>query len=291
MSMDLSQIKNRLDSFTNKGAKYEKVDYSKVYFKPKVGSYQVRIVPSKFNKSTPFREIYFHYNFAKYPILALTNWGEADPIVETSQKLRKSTEAEHWAMAKKIYPKMRIFAPVIVRGEEAAGVRLWEFGREIYTFLLNIAMNEDYGDYTDIQDGRDFAVEVTEDIVMGRKGIKCALTPRVKTTPLSADAALVKLWLEEQPDVLSLYKKPTYEELEEIFHKWANPEDDEEAVPVSETAEEEIEQVAVNVDVDGLPWTEVPAEKPRANFALNVDPKAKPKLKADKFQDLFNEEK
>jgi hypothetical protein len=38
---------------------------------------------------------------------------------------------------------------------------------------MNIAMNEDYGDYTDIQDGRDFVVEAVEAEVAGRKGIKC----------------------------------------------------------------------------------------------------------------------
>ena len=41
--------------------------------------------------------------------------------------------------------------------------------KEIYTQLMNIAMNEDYGDFTDIQDGRDFIVEGTDDTVAGRK--------------------------------------------------------------------------------------------------------------------------
>ena len=186
--MDLSLIKNKLDSFQSKGEKREKIDYTKIFWKPKAGKYQIRIVPSKFNKSTPFREIYFHYGYTKGPILALTNWGEADPIVEAAQKLRKSDNPDHWQMAKKITPKMRIFAPVIVRGEEQMGVRLWEFGKELYTQLMNIAMNEDYGDYTDIQDGRDFVIEAVEADIAGRKGIKCNLTPRVKTSPLSDDA-------------------------------------------------------------------------------------------------------
>jgi hypothetical protein len=55
---------------------------------------------------------------------------------------------------------------------------------------MNIAMNEDYGDFTDIQDGRDFIVEGTDDTVAGRKVVKCILTPRVKTTPITEDAVV-----------------------------------------------------------------------------------------------------
>ncbi len=36
----------------------------------------------------------------------------------------------------KPYAKMRVFAPVIVRGEEEQGTRLWEFGKEIYQQFL-----------------------------------------------------------------------------------------------------------------------------------------------------------
>ncbi len=46
---------------------------------------------------------------------------------------------------------MRVFAPVIVRGEEDKGVRMWEFGKEIYMQLLGIADDEDYGDPTGLR--------------------------------------------------------------------------------------------------------------------------------------------
>lgn len=275
--MDLSLIKSKLDSFQNKGSQTkERIDYSKIFWKPKAGKHQIRIIPSAYNKSTPFREIYFHYGYTKGPILALTNWGEADPIVEAAQKLRKSDDPDHWQMAKKITPKMRVFAPVIVRGEEEMGTRLWEFGKELYTQLMNIAMNEDYGDYTDIQDGRDFVVEAVEAEVAGRKGIKCNLTPRVKTSPITEDATLLNKWLEEQPDILAINKKHTYESLNEIFQKWANPDDD--VVDSIDVKEEED-------DDDGdLPWEKKSVE---SNYSLQNQPK---QSKADKFNDLFNED-
>jgi hypothetical protein len=277
--MDLSLIKQTLATFNNKGQSKEKTDYTKIFWKPKVGKHQVRIVPSKFNKSTPFREIYFHYGYTKGPILALTNWGEADPIAEAAQKLRKSDNPDHWQMAKKITPKMRVFAPVIVRGEEEMGVRLWEFGKEIYTQLMNIAMNEDYGDYTDIQDGRDFIVEGTDDTVAGRKVVKCVLTPRVKTTPITDDATALKTYLEEQPDIFAINKKHTYESLKEIFEKWANPEEEDDSAPIAAASDDEETETPSRGD---LPWEK---EEKQSSYTLNTK-----QPKADKFEDLFDKE-
>ena len=79
--MDLSLIKQKLSASQNKGQKREKVDYTKIFWKPKPGKYQIRILPSKFDKSNPFREVYFHYGFSKGPILALTNWNNDNIIV------------------------------------------------------------------------------------------------------------------------------------------------------------------------------------------------------------------
>ena len=276
--MDLSLIKQTLESFNNKGQSKEKTDYTKIFWKPKVGKHQIRIVPSKFNKSTPFREVYFHYGYTKGPILALTNWGEADPIAEAAQKLRKSDNPDHWQMAKKITPKMRVFAPVIVRGEEDMGVRLWEFGKEIYTQLMNIAMNEDYGDYTDIQDGRDFIVEGTDDTVAGRKVVKCILTPRVKTTPITEDAVALRSYLDEQPDIFAINKKHTYESLKEIFEKWANPEEEDDNAPIAAASDDEETETPSKGD---LPWEK---EEKASSYTLQTK-----QPKADKFEDLFNE--
>jgi hypothetical protein len=225
--MDLSKIKNRLESLQQKpGAKKEKVDYSKIFWKPKVGKHQVRIVPSKSDKANPFKEVYVHYGFAKYPIFALTNWNESDPIVEFTKKLRSTSDKENWSLAKKLDPKMRIFAPVIVRGEEDMGVRLWEFGKEIYMQLLGIAEDEDYGDYTDVTEGRDFNVEAVEADIAGRKGIKCTIRVKPKTTPLSEDAKQAELWLTEQPSILEINKKHSYEEIKTTLQNWLNPEDE-----------------------------------------------------------------
>jgi hypothetical protein len=239
--MDINSIKQRLNSLqSTNSTKKEKIDYSKVLWKPKEeGKYQVRIVPSKLDKNYPFKEVFVHYGLGKFPIFALTNWGEKDPIIEFASKLRSTNDKENWILAKKIDPKMRIFAPVVVRGEEDKGTRLWEFGKEIYMQLLGIAEDEDYGDFTDINEGRDFTVEAVYGDVGGRKGLKTSIRIKPKQTPLSVDKNEIKRFLAEQPDILEIQRKPDYEYLKTILQNWLSPE--EESEESDEIEEKEIE--------------------------------------------------
>ena len=96
-----------------------------VFWRPSVGKQVVRVVPSKYNKKNPFTEMYFHYGIGKNTMVSPVNWDEKDPIVEFAKQLRTTSDKENWRLAKKLDPKMRIFVPVIVRGEEAEGVKLW----------------------------------------------------------------------------------------------------------------------------------------------------------------------
>jgi hypothetical protein len=271
--MDINAIKQRLNSLqsTNNTGKKEKIDYSKVYWKPKEeGKYQIRIVPSKLNPQNPFQEVFVHYGFSKFPIYALTNWGEKDPIVEFASQLRKTNEKDNWVLAKKLDPKMRVFAPVIVRGEEEKGVRLWEFGKEIYMQLLGIAEDEDYGDYTDVHEGRDFTVDVVKGDIGGRQGLKSSIRIKPKTTPLNADASLIKSFLNEQPVLLEIQRKMDFEAIKEVLQNWLAPEDAESDV------DEDEEETPVEV-------------APVKAYALKT-PLATKANKAEKFDALFDED-
>ena len=273
--MDLNAIKNKLNSLNSAGQKKEKVDYSLTQWKPKAeGKYQIRIVPSKLDKSYPFKEVFLHYGYSKFPIYALTNWGEKDPIVEFAKQLRGTNDRANWTLAKKLDPKMRIFAPVIVRGEEDKGVRLWEFGKEIYMQLLALAEDEDYGDFTDINEGFDFTVEAVMGDVGGRQALKSSIRPKRQTSPLSKDVAQIEYWLDNQPNILEMqekYKK-SFEDLKEILQNFLDPEEEEDTLvpePV-ETIEEELEA------------------KPKSNFSLSA--KKDVKKPVDKFDSLFDDD-
>jgi len=287
--MDLKSIKNKLGALQSQGKSKEKIDYSKSLWKPKQeGKYQIRIVPSKLDKTNPFKEVFIHYGMSKYPMYALTNWGEKDPIVEFAKQLQKTNDKENWKLSKKLEPKMRIFAPVIVRGEEDKGVRLWEFGKEIYMQLLGIADDEDYGDYTDINEGRDFTVEAVMGDIGGRQGLKSSIRIKPKTSPLSASKNDIELWLETQPDILELQRKIEFDKMKELLQNWLNPEDATEEVDEVDEVEEEAAP-AKTVAKSDLPWEEqdeTPAPK-KSNYELKVPAKTS---KADKFDALFENE-
>lgn len=281
--MDLKSIKNKLSALQTSGQKKEKVDYSKYLWKPKQeGKYQIRIVPSKLDKNNPFKEVFVHYGFARFPLYALTNWGEKDPIIEFAKQLAQTGDKEDWKFSKKLEPKMRIFAPVIVRGEEDKGVRLWEFGKEIYMQLLGIADDEDYGDYTDINEGRDFTVEAIMGDIGGRQGLKSSIRIKPKTSPLSTSKLDIESWLEEQPDILEVQStyKMTFDKMKETLQNYLNPESEEANEVVDEIEEED------ETPKNDLPWEE---EKPAKSSNYEIKTPVK-KSKADKFDALFEEE-
>jgi hypothetical protein len=271
--MDLNLIKSKLNALQTNGQKKEKVDYSLTLWKPKAeGKYEIRIVPSKFDKKNPFKEVYLHYGISKFPIYALTNWGEKDPIVEFAKQLRGTNDSDNWKLAKKLDPKMRVFAPVIVRGEEDKGVRLWEFGKEIYLQLLALAEDEDYGDFTDINEGFDFTLDAVIGDVGGRQGLKSSIRPKRKNSPLSKDATQIEVWLEEQPDILELQEKfkKSFDDLKIILQNFLNPEEDVIDENLSNSTVEEIK------------------EEPKSNYSLSTKKEAIQPV--DKFDSLFDDD-
>jgi len=235
--MDISQLRSRLASLQNpKGS--QKGELKKTLWSPTVGKHSVRLVPSAYNKSNPFKELYFHYEFGK-TMIALTNFGEKDPIVEFAQGLRKSSNKEDWQLAKKLEPKMRIFAPVIVRGEEEKGVLLWGFGKQIYMDLLSIAEDEDVGDYTDPLQGRDITIETLDKSSTGLTYDKSTVRIRTKVTPLSESGDQIKKWLTEQPDPTTQFKRYSYDEMKAALLAYLNPENEAEVAAATPAPPEE----------------------------------------------------
>jgi hypothetical protein len=270
MAMDLSSIKSKLAALQNpRQGGGQKRDMSLILWKPTVGKHSVRIVPSVLDASNPFKEVYVHYGIGNRTMIALTNFGEKDPIVELAKQLRQSGDKENWSMARKLDAKMRVFTPVIVRGEEEKGVRLWEFGKQVYQELLSIADDPDVGDYTDPIQGRDITIETTDPASNGTNYNQSKVRVRTKITPLSENAVEVKKWLTEQPDAVSIFKRYDYEEMKAALVDFLHPEDKaDEVTPV-------VEEVAAPVA----------AAKP-ASFALNTK---KSEVDIDEeFNELFN---
>ena len=268
--MNLDAIKKKLESMqktSNGGLSNNSSNVKR--FKPTIGKQTVRVVPFKYNKEFPFTEMKFYYSIGSRKVIASPlNWGEKDPIAEFAKQLRGTNDKENWRLAKKLDPKTRIYAPVIVRGEESEGVQLWEFGKEIYEAFLQMAADEEVGDFTDIMSGRDIKMTTVGPEATGTKYNKTTIAPSMKTTPLSDDSKQIEKWLEEQENPKDLYKPLPFDTIKQALQEWLNPEDEEEAT------EEVVDEVK---------------EEPKSNYSLSTKPAAK-KSKEEQFDDLFGED-
>tara|TARA_B100001769_G_scaffold177138_1_gene139746 strand:+ start:366 stop:1199 length:834 start_codon:yes stop_codon:yes gene_type:complete len=270
--MDINSIKQKLDALQSKSTGTQKTDYSTIFWRPTVGKQQIRIVPSAYNSKNPFTELKFYYGITNKVMISPLNFKEKDPIALFAQKLREGEyNKENYVLAKKLDPKTRVFAPVIVRGEEDKGVRLWQFGKLVYEELLSLAVDEEIGDYTDVATGRDLTVETVGPESTGTQYNKSSVRVRLKTTPLSTNASQVETWLKEQPESIKLFKRFTFDEMKSALEKWLSPEVEEEGAISSE------------------PAVEFDDEKPASKFSLDTS-NAKA-TKADKFDAMFDDKK
>jgi hypothetical protein len=147
---------------------------------------------------------------------------------------------------------MRTYVPVIVRGKEAEGVKFWGFGKQIYTELLSIISDPDYGDITDLMNGRDIDVEFTP--AEGGAFPKTAIRVKPNTQPATEDKSIAEKIM-NQPEITDLFPEPTYEELEQALADWMNPENadsdvatDEEEAPAAAAPAKASKPVAGKVD-------------------------------------------
>lgn len=256
MAIDLNAVKAKLQALQSKTTKQNNL------WKPEPGTHQIRIVPYVHNPGNPFLELYFHYNFVGKNILSPVTFGNADPIVEFADKLKSTGNKDDWKMGKSLEPKMRCYVPILVRGKESEGVKFWGFGKQIYTELLSIISDPDYGDITDLMNGRDIDVEFTPAEGAGTYP-KTAIRVKPNTQPATEDKEIAQKIM-NQPQITDLFPEPTFDELQQALEEWMNPENADSDV---DSDEEESAPVA-------------PASsKPAATKVDNV---------ADAFNDLFN---
>jgi len=278
--MDINSIKAKLSALQTQQSRPSGEARKNVFWKPAVGKQTIRIVPSAYNKSNPFSELYFHYGIDKNPIISPTNWNEKDPIVEFAKQLRTSKDKESWRLARKLDPKMRVFVPIIVRGEEADGVKLWGFGKEIYMELLSMVEDEDIGDYTDIISGRDLNLTTVGADTTGTGFNKTTVRARTKESTLTDDDTLLQTILNDQPEPLKVFSRMSFDDMKSVLQKWLAP-DEEEGVISSEPA--------TNFDDAKPAKEELPWKKSENPFTLETQGK-KVESKADKFDSLFNDD-
>ena len=243
--MDMNAIKNRLNQLQSTTSTKEN------FWKPEPGKQVVRIVPYKHNKDNPFIELYFHYNLGNNKTyLSPVSFGRPDPVQEFADKLKSTGNKDEWIQGKRLEPKMRTFAPVIVRGKESEGVKFWGFGKTVYQELLGVIADPDYGDITDATNGRDIGIDRQTPAEAGNQYGKTTVRVKPNQTTITDDATLLTSIMDNQSDLVELYTEPTYDELKEVLQNYLNPSDETETSAPTNTKEKVAEQTATSTSSD-----------------------------------------
>ena len=246
--MDMNAIKNKLNQLQSTSSTKNN------FWKPEPGKQLVRIVPYKFNKDNPFIELFFHYNLGNNKTyLSPASFGRPDPVAEFADKLKSTGNKDEWIQGKRLEPKMRTFAPVIVRGQESEGVKFWGFGKTVYQELLGVIADPDYGDITDATNGRDIGIERQTPAEAGNQYGKTTVRVKPNQTAITEDAKMLESIFENQSDLTELYTEPTYDELKDALQNYLNPGDsdsDEETVSTQPATSTKTEEPKKTADVE-----------------------------------------
>jgi len=212
MALNLDRMREKLNSVTGKGGNKNE------FWKPNDGENNIRIVPTP--DGDPFKEKFFHYNVTQGGFLCpKRNFGDNCPVCNFANKLWNEGTEDSKKMAKDLFAKQRFFSPVLVRGEEDQGVRIWGYGKMAYEKLLTIVLDPDYGDITDPDDGNDLKIMYGKPA--GASFPRTDIRPRPRKTVLCDDAVggeerCAEL-LETVPEVDKLFERKTPEEVKTML--------------------------------------------------------------------------
>ena len=267
MAIDLDKIKAKL---TNLSQSNNRKNYQ---WKPQPGKQQVRIVPYMHQPDNPFIELFFHYSINNRTYLSPKSFGRPDPIVEFAEKLTRSGDKDDYRMGRSLMPKMRTFVPVIVRGEEAEGVRFWGFGKEVYQELLGVIADPDYGDITDPTNGRDITIEFLSAEEAGRSFPKTNIRVKPNTSPVSDNKNIAEGVANNQAEITEIYQELSYDDLKEALEKWVSGESEEDVPPAESVSSDEVvvEQTQTEVKQPKVASATTEQSKPNATSTEDVE--------------------
>jgi hypothetical protein len=214
MGIDLKKMRQKLADLHNKGGN----SGGAKFWKPSEGENVIRILPSP--DGDPFKHFHFHYNVGEKAgfLCPKKNFGDDCPVCDFVSKLYNDGDDESRQLARKLVAKSRFFSPVLVRGEEAEGVKVWGYSKTVYENLLQLVLNPDYGDITDAHNGTDLVL--TYGKAPGAMFPSTNITARRKTSALVPDADQMSELLDNEVDFDKLFEVKSKDDVSAILDKF-----------------------------------------------------------------------
>lgn len=219
MAINLEAMRAKLEQ--SKNPKKASGGRSSTMWKPQAGAQHIRILPTA--DGDPFREFHFHYNVGKNPGIYCNkrNDGGECAICDFASKLwREGAETDDQNLkneAKKLFARKRYYSPVLVRGNESDGVKIWAYGKTAYETLLGYVLDPDYGDITDPETGTD--IKLTYTLASGPGAFpKTALQPRRRPSILCDDSvADCQELIDSVPVIDNLFDRKSADEVQTLL--------------------------------------------------------------------------
>ena len=216
MGINLDKMRAKLTAVQNRGGSNKKSQF----WRPEDGEQTIRIVPTA--DGDPFKEYWFHYNLGRNAgfLSPKKNFGEDDPLDGFIRQLFNEGTEESVKMAKSLMARQRFFSPVIVRGQEDQGVKIWGYGKTVYEQLLNLVLNPEYGDITDTQEGTDLLLSYGKPA--GASFPQTKLMPSRRTSQMCQDLTEDKCsqMLESIPEFNTLFDRKTPEDVQRMLDEF-----------------------------------------------------------------------
>jgi hypothetical protein len=283
MGIDLAKIKAKIAQLNgeNKG---DKGGSNVQMWKPGPGEYTIRCVhwPEGVTGDGEFaKELFFYYGVGSRPILAPDQFDKEDPIKDLRMKLFQSGTPSDKELAKKLFPKMRAYVPVIVLegpGADPERVIVWSFGTMVYQKLLGYFMNEKVGDYFDPKNGFNLTVKITQ--VKGKQFSDTSIELDALTgrCPLNSDTSKVKTILASIPDISKMWELKDAATLQRDLDSWLNGESNIDVSKDTAGTAKGSEKVDLDDQLDKLAAKKAPAVEEKPAKQKKAEPVAKAKV-------------
>ena len=177
----------------------------------------VRILPPKAGENSPFKLVRQHFikqAGGSTPVVFVCpkqHGGGRCPACEQAAKFRATGVKVDRDKAWELSPKLRVFANVIDRKDEAAGPKLLGFGKTIFDELTALRQDEDAGgDYCHPTEGFDVIIERTG---TGKNDTEYATRLARAASPITKDAKLMDAWYEGMADLSMLTTLKSFEDI------------------------------------------------------------------------------
>jgi hypothetical protein len=237
-SFDASAQKAKLDALRGRFSQQRTQSSNsseKALFKARLNQPQiVRIVPMP-DGDIPIQELKFYYNTGvsekvgdreyKISVLSPSSYGESDPIEMFTELFTSENSDEYANLNPEIKGKIlyqlrassKFFLPVVVRGQEAQGVKFWGVTEKLLQSLLD-NIEKDGNLIYDPVNGRDIKVWI-EDMGTYRQ-TKFELG---QASPLSTSEAASQGFINNQPDLIEQFTKKSFNDLKQIINEVLAP--------------------------------------------------------------------